>query len=105
MSKPGMALEAPMPGACPAPRRPGLRSMEGMGEPVPIRDPVSALDAGVGTIVVASPNNASISSNLTPAVSGYTKYTGRKSAGSSGVISSVRTNNKTQSAEERMYKI
>jgi hypothetical protein len=44
--------------------------MDGMGEPVPIRDPVSALDAGVGITDVASPNNASISSNLTPAVSG-----------------------------------
>jgi hypothetical protein len=44
--------------------------MDGMGELVPIRDPVSALDAGVGITDVASPNNASISSNLTPAVSG-----------------------------------
>lgn len=40
-----------------------------------MRDPVSAREAGVGITDVASPNNASISSNLTPAVSGYTKYT------------------------------
>jgi hypothetical protein len=35
-----------------------------------MREPVSARDAGVGIINVASPNRASMSSSLTPAVSG-----------------------------------
>lgn len=44
--------------------------MEGTGELTPIKDPVSALVWGVGIAVVASPKSASMSSNLTPAVSG-----------------------------------
>ena len=72
MLRPGMALEAPMRAAAAGepgtmPRR---RSMLGIGEPGAMREPVSARDAGVGIIDVASPNRASMSSSLTPAVSG-----------------------------------
>lgn len=44
--------------------------MDGTGELTPSREPVSARVLGVGIAVVASPNRASMSSSLTPAVSG-----------------------------------
>jgi hypothetical protein len=72
ISSPGMALAGPIPLPLlgPAPRIPRRRSIEGTGELTPINEPVSARVAGVGIVVVASPNKASMSSNLTPAVSG-----------------------------------
>lgn len=70
MSRPGIALDGPMPLPLPGPWRPRRRSIDGTGEFTPIKEPVSARVLGVGIAVVASPNKASISSNLTPAVSG-----------------------------------
>lgn len=51
------------------------RSREGTGDPARKRDPVSDWMPGVPMAVLASPNSESISSNLTPQVSGYMKYT------------------------------
>lgn len=51
------------------------RSSEGTGDPARIVDPASDRIPGVPIAVLASPNNESMSSNLTPQVSGYMKYT------------------------------
>lgn len=67
MSSPGIASSVPKtPGRGEAPRRMSIDA----GDPTPISDPRSACVAGVGMAVVASPNNAFISSSLTLAVSG-----------------------------------
>lgn len=51
------------------------RSSDGTGD-APLKiEPVSDLRLGVPMTVVASPKSESISSNRTPQVSGYKKYT------------------------------
>ena len=63
MSRPGIALSAP--------KLLGRRiSKDGTGERALMRESTSACCAGVGMAVVASPNNWSISSRRTLAVSG-----------------------------------
>jgi hypothetical protein len=70
ISNPGIATDEPSPlstDVAPTPRR---RSMDGTGEPRAIKEPVSALVAGVGMDDVASPKSKFISSKRTPRVSG-----------------------------------
>lgn len=71
MSSPGIASSALN---CPGRGDPRRISMD-EGEPIPINDPRSACDTGVGMAVVASPNRAFMSSNRTLAVSGYKNQT------------------------------
>ena len=72
MSSPGIASPAEK---APGPRGVPLRMSIDDGDPTPISESCSACVAGVGIAVVASPNNAFMSSNRTLAVSGYKKYT------------------------------
>jgi hypothetical protein len=70
MSRPGIAKDEPSPfstDVVPTPRR---RSIDGTGEPRPIKEPVSALADGVGMADVASPKSKFMSSKRTPRVSG-----------------------------------
>lgn len=55
------------------PRGRPRRSSDGTGDPALISEPVSDLMPGVPIAVLASPKSESISSNLTPHVSGYMK--------------------------------
>lgn len=57
------------------PRRSSEGTGEGTGDPALTREPVSDLTPGVPAAVLASPKSESISSNRTPQVSGYMKYT------------------------------
>lgn len=85
MSRGGMPASA---APAPLPTRP-RRSSDGTGEPAR-----NASDSdrrpGVPAAVLASPNSESMSSSLTPQVSGYTKYTTEKRVNSASSWAQIR---------------